>query len=105
VGILRGAVLGRKGKEGRGLGNSGIFRRRCEGRGIRAEVRAEGESIRAEVEISYSYFKIGNKSINNIYNGCNIFCAVSWNFHKIYFILSASVGRAAHDSVRSASYA
>jgi hypothetical protein len=31
VGILRGAVLKRKGREGKGLGNSGIFGRRCEG--------------------------------------------------------------------------
>jgi hypothetical protein len=55
VGILRGAVLRGKGRERKGLKNSGIFKRRCEG-------------IRAKVEISYNYslitLKIGNKPIN-----------------------------------------
>jgi hypothetical protein len=42
VGTLRGAVLERKGKEGEKLGNSGIFGRRCEGRGMRAGVEGKG---------------------------------------------------------------
>jgi hypothetical protein len=44
----------------------------------RAEVRGqvyEGRYTRARVEISYSYFKIGNKFINNRYNRYNILCS------------------------------
>jgi hypothetical protein len=84
MGSLSGAALGRKGREGKGLGNSGIFGRSCNG--ARAGVRVEA---RAKVDISHGYSKIGNKSINNVYNGCAFFCAVFYIINGIFmeFIL------------------
>ena len=66
--ILRGAVLKRK------RGDLGIVV--YLGEDARAEVQGQkckGRDKRAKVEISYSYFKMGNKSINNNVIGTTFF--------------------------------
>jgi hypothetical protein len=66
VGILRGALLGRKGREGKGRGLEIVA---YLGEDAGAGMRVRGcEGARTKVEISYSYnlitLKIRNKPIN-----------------------------------------